>query len=78
MLLPQLSHNPRTWLLGTVALRPAPQASACTRRSSMAALGLPVLRWVLPPYSRTPLCLLSPKIKPVPFAVFKIFFLLLL
>ena len=44
VLLPQLSHNPRTWLLGTVAPRPAPQASACTLRSSMAALGLPVLR----------------------------------
>lgn len=44
VLLPQLSHNPRIWVLGTVAQSPAPQASACTLRFSMAALGLPVLR----------------------------------
>lgn len=44
VLLPQLSHNPRTWVLDIVAQSPAPQASVCTLRSSMVALGLPVLR----------------------------------
>lgn len=45
MFLPQLSHNPSTWVPGTVAQRPAHQANACTLRSSMAALGLPFLRF---------------------------------
>lgn len=44
VLLPPLSHNPGAWVLGTVAQSPAPQASACTLRSSMAALGLPPRR----------------------------------
>lgn len=37
-----LSHRPRAWVLGTVVQTPALQVSACTLRSSMAALDLPV------------------------------------
>lgn len=51
MLLPLLSHNPRTWVLGTVAQSPAPQASACILRFSTAVLGLPVLRSLGEPWT---------------------------